>query len=119
MPTFDLFGQMLPDEFSRSIPDARPMLADRSKRQNAPHAMPRSCEIEIQDNARVLCRATKDGYLEGARIARRGGTPSGATSPGRDALLGWGDKAPVNGLMQAQIAYDNAPKRKRDMIEGA
>lgn len=98
MPTFDLLGHMLPDDFSRSLPSERPMM-----KYEKPHAAPRTCEIEIRDNARVLCRGARDKktgvvWAQGSRVARSGGTPSGATSPGRDAMLGWGDKAAVNGL---------------------
>ena len=108
MPTFDLFGQMQPDDFSRSLPSSRPVM-----KYDRPHAAPRTVEIEIQDKARLLCRATKDGYLEGSRLKRNGGAVAGAATPGRDALMGWGDKAPVKGLLQMQIETDNAPKRKR------
>lgn len=99
MPTFDLFGHMLPDDFSRSLPSERPMM-----KYEKPHAAPRTCEIEIRDGARVLCRGARDKktgvvWAQGSRVARSGGTPSGATSPGRDAMLGWGEKAPVRGLL--------------------
>lgn len=104
----------LPEQRRPFAPVNRPaMKADK------PHAMPRTVEIEIRDNARLLCRKDRDGYVEGARPKRNGGTPSGATSPGFNALMGWGDKAPVNGMMQAAVAYDTAPKRKLRIIRGA
>ena len=93
MPTFDLFGQMQPDDFSRSLVSSRPMM-----KYERPHAAPRTVEIEIQDKARLLCKVDREGYLEGSRLKRNGGAPVGSTSPGRDALMGWGDKAPVRGL---------------------
>ena len=121
MPTFDLFGQMQPDDFSRSLVSSRPVM-----KYERPHAAPRTVEIEgvdkyetihccdlatreevhrrvvVTDRAWLgvlsLCKASRDGYLEGSRIKRNGGAPVGSTSPGRDALMGWGDKAPVRGL---------------------
>ena len=95
----DLFGNPTiapkprPDAFTRSLPSNRPIM-----KYERPHAAPRTIEIEIRDNARVLCKVDKDGYLEGSRVKRNGGAVAGAATPGRDALLGWGDKAPVRGL---------------------
>lgn len=105
----DLFGNATiapkprPDAFTRTLPQSRPAMPDKTNRANAPHAMPREREIEIRDNARVLCKVDRHGYLEGSRIKRNGGAPAGSSSPGRNAMLGWGDVAPVNGLLQMQI----------------
>ena len=101
----------LPEQRRPFAPVNRPMM-----KYERPHAAPRTVEIEIRDKARVLCRVDRDGYLEGSRIKRNGGTPCGASSPGRDALFGWGDKSPVKGLLQMQIDVNNAPKRKRRKV---
>ena len=110
----DLFGNATiapkprPDAFTRALPQSRPAMPDKTNRAHAPHAMPRDREIEIRDNARLLCKAGRPddkgvAYLEGSQIKRNGGAPAGSSSPGRNALLGWGDVAPVNGLLQMQI----------------
>ena len=109
MATLDLFGNFVPDEFTREIETRkRPAMV-----YERPAARVTDRTIEIRDGARMLCRASKDGYAEGSRFVRHGGAPTGATSPGRNALMGWGDKPPVKGLLQMQIEIDNAPKRKR------
>jgi hypothetical protein len=86
MKNYDLFGRIMPDDFSKSLPKLRPAIKDDKPARSVVNVKP----IELKDGAGF--KASK--FQPHTTFQRKGGAIAGATSCGRDAALGWGDVLP-------------------------
>ena len=116
----DLFGNALPDDFSRSLPASRGVMADTTKRENrarvmpAPRVDPSTPYCPVRDMSRydiiksghrltvgetVWAHGAKDTFRKSASA------PGGNSAPGRDAMLGNGEPCrPVHGLAHIWVS---------------
>lgn len=111
MTTRTLFGfDALPEQRKPFAP--RPLAAKLTGRDARPHRAPTDRTIEIPDGASMTCRGAGQ-WAQGAKgtFRKSASAPAGSCSPGRDALMGWGERAPVAGL--ADTAVLSKPERLR------
>jgi hypothetical protein len=83
MKNYDLFGRIMPDDFSKSLPKSRPVIKDDKPARSVVNVKP----IALQDGAGF--KASK--FQPHSTFRRKGGAIAGASSCGFNAAMGWGE----------------------------
>ena len=116
----DLFGNALPDDFSRSLPASRGVMADKTKRENRARVMPAPrvdpstpyCPVASMSRGDIIrsghhLTVGETVWADGARdtFRKSASAPGGNSAPGRDAMLGNGEVCrPVYGLAHIWVS---------------